>query len=79
LLARNGERPATDDAVNGARKSGNGSAETSKPHIHQAQASIQVDRYALHHDWPLAQTRLTATPGPGDSPTPPYRESEAAP
>jgi hypothetical protein len=49
LLARNGERPATDDAVNGARKSGNGIAETSKPHTHQAQASIRIDRYALHH------------------------------
>jgi hypothetical protein len=49
MLAHNGERPATDDAVNGARKSGNATAETSKPHTHQAQASLRVDRYTLHH------------------------------
>ena len=48
MLARNGERPATDDAVNGARKSGNATAETSKPHTHKSQASIRIDRYALH-------------------------------
>jgi hypothetical protein len=49
MLAHNGERPATDDAVNGARKSGNGTDETSKPHTHKSQASIRVDRYTLHY------------------------------
>jgi len=55
MLARNGERPATDCTANGVRKLGNtGNADTSKPHTTKSQAPLCAELIGASLKWKRA-------------------------